>query len=572
MDVVPSSLRDILLVVFVLLSVPPTVNGLAMVVYVLVLRNVAVYYRFDYKMVLVQFVKTAAFNVCVYQALVAFIPKAWFHYLYILANLIIANHLIGEKLPLQHANNHHAHVANAVGCFIFIIYTSFFLNWMNIRSLVALRAPVSPFLAVLLIATITADIFSFNGPLAGLEPPAPLPLLPHNLHINCDATRWLDIDVDAAFDDGDARGLPLRLIPFHNFDTLVLSPFRLPQNIIQPIWLVITAIKAWYIRPSIFAADGTPSVNLATKPEFDNRIVLVVLVRETEVVFCMNPPVSIAAVYVNGINWHYWLVEDNEYVVVLGLLANFQYQIDLATAETFALVVVTTTSTDGAKAPVSSESDTVATLQFLVLQTQATVHQYKAQLKKVKRDENKKLADLRHHIEVLRNKLGKVQGSAGELRTYSKIQGLKYLILELEADIERLRQEHETITQQQRATARTTDEEAAAIEREIAALEQQHQDHDDRLAQHRADLAKLRGELDHLKHKLAKLDAKAAARSDDVKLAQAEVTKAKRDASTRIQRKIKRVHDNYDVILPRVRDATEVLHQECNRVLQQTHT
>lgn len=556
MDVVPSSLRDVLLVVIVFLLVPTVINTAVLAVYVLVLRNIAVYYRFDYKMVLVQFVKTAAFNICVYQVLVAFMPRNWFYYLFVLANLIVANHLIGHKSQGQHGTNHQPHVLNAVGCFFVVVYTAYFINWMDFGSPWKQR-PVTPAGAIFLIATITADIFSFNGPLVGIEEPQ----TGNNLNISCDALKWLDIDVDHAFED-EAAVLPL--VQWQNFDTLVMSPFRLPHHLIQPIWLIITAIKAWYLQPQVYSGKEMPD-NTNLNVDFDNRIILMVKITQTEVVFAMHPLVDVEEVHVNGIHWHCWLVEKDQFVVS-GLTANFQYQIEVVTATNRALVMVTTlTSDDGVK--IVAEGDALITLQSLALLTYAMLHQYRNQLKKLKRDENKKISDLKHHISVLRTKLDKLLATGNDLRTFNKLKGLKHQISQLEAEIEALKIRIDDIRDNQLQTALEVDMEAADIERQIAVLDVEHQQYEQRMAGHRAQLQKLKTEGEQLRQRHAKLTAKLQTRQEDVRQNMAEVKQAKRDASAKLGRKIKKINDNYDTILPRVRQATELLHQECNRVL-----
>lgn len=566
----PALLRDILLVIFILLLFPVWLNSATMVVYLLVLRNIGVYRRFDAKMVVVQLVKTAAINVCIYQALLAYVPRVWFNYFFILANLIIANHLIGHKSLRLLDNNHLNHVVNAVCCFFFIIYTVYFLNWMEVPTQLLRRGSL-PATTILSLATITADIFTFHGPDVGTDDAASGAASATT--INCDSLKLLDIDVRAA----PARHA--RLVVWHNFDTLVMSPFRLPKHWVQPVWVIVTALKALYADATVFLDPGAAIIDdvllvslleLATlPPPVDNSRFALAKINDNEVVVQFSLAFTVHALRINGIPWHYYLVVGH-FLVVLGLTPHFQYQIDIDCGDAHALLAVTTTTAATATPsdPVADSPLQLATLENLVELTHQMLLQHRANYKKMKRDHQKRLAELRHHLDTVRAKIAKTLATSNELRMADRFETVQYHISRLEHENAELTAEEKQLIASREAVLAGHAADEQKLKRQIRLVEQQTREREARLAAQRAGVAKLRQEADSLKQRHRKLAAEADAKHDEVKLAMAELRSAKRDGHARLAKRSRRIHDKYDVILPKVRRLTEALHQECNRVLQ----
>lgn len=350
---------------------------------------------------------------------------------------------------------------------------------------------------------------------------------------------------------------------------------------IQPLWSWLAALRIISLDPVLFAGSKS---NLGNSCDTHPRSIAVkelrcsiMLVDESHVVFqAIDSPTNFddISVTVNGLSWDFIDVfktasdvdgSDNTFISVFCLSPLSQYKISIFIAGAFAgSHSVSTRSSDHSnflkETVVSSQIDTLtASLSTTVTE----LNDFKSRVKKAKKDENKRMADLRKQLEMLKSKFDKYQSSeSSDARFSSKLKGLQNSVSQLEIEINELEQELRTMESPQSKI----DEDYTIQEQELLA---QIEDLEKYIAEHEAGTSKMKhdakaveGDKAATETKLKKLESKLESKREEIQRLTAEIKSLKKSLIQKIQKKQKNVHERYELIIPQILEAANQLNDQ----------
>lgn len=361
---------------------------------------------------------------------------------------------------------------------------------------------------------------------------------------------------------------------------------------IQPIWSWLAAIKVLMVAPSLFGGSPTRTKNNGSR--FFTEAVEPVLplavahIGESKVIFEILDRDYFDQIYqrgfsirVNDTNWLYVSLlvgqpdsdgKEQFYLSIEGLAPVYQYEIDFY-AESLIVGhhVVITTSNDRAIVTQSLELSSIDSLQYSLKYHIESYNELKACLKKAKRDESKRVSDLKKQIESLRTKIDKFGGKhITEGKIGGKLRGLQNSVTQLENEIKDLRKQ---ITHLDRSNGHVQEDykdEETKLNQEIFELEAYISEFEANTAKLRNDLKGALGDKDFTDAKRKKLTDKLDSRREDITRLNGEIRALKKVLFTKFQKRQKRINDRFDVIIPKIDEACETLSRELEVYMSKT--
>lgn len=345
---------------------------------------------------------------------------------------------------------------------------------------------------------------------------------------------------------------------------------------IQPLWSWIAAIKIIFGQPSLFSRPSSDFDQFLTSSALGLRMRMALFNVSENSILLEDLDESLAksgtkniSVKVNEIDWPYYdfipLADEkgNAYIRIYALSPLMEFSIDIINDG--ALVSNHLVVTPGARLETLnvSASKAVGTLQSSLLHAIQCLTHLKADFKKQKKDDNKRVADLRKKIDAMKSKIGKLGNKeTSEVRVSGKLKGLQNSAHQLEAeirDIERLIHEHEKA--QSKFDADYIEEEKQ-LENQIQELETSIKESEAEVASLRAELKSVGSEKCFSEMKLNKVAAKLEEKEKESSRVKCEVKALRKALLLEIQRRKARVHERFDVIIPQIVEATGHLSQQ----------
>lgn len=351
---------------------------------------------------------------------------------------------------------------------------------------------------------------------------------------------------------------------------------------IQPIWSWLAAMKILAVAPRLFG--GAPSKVKNNGSRFFGEATELLLplavahIGESRVVFEILDRDMFDKVYhdgfsvrVNDTNWLYvsLLVGERDgdsqerfYLSIEGLAPFFQYEIEfLAQQLVVGHHVVNTTSHDHFKCA-SMDLTSIGSLQHSLEYHIDTFNELKVCLKKAKKDENKRVSELKKQIETLKSKIDKFGGNPSESKLGLKLRGLQNSVTQLENEIRDLKLQISKLDSSNGHDQDHYKDEEKKLNDEISELETYISGFEANTAKLRNDLKGAIGDKDFTDAKRKKLTDKLEQRREDINKLNGEVRALKKVLLTKFQKRQKRINDRFDVIIPKVDEACEVLSRE----------
>ena len=347
--------------------------------------------------------------------------------------------------------------------------------------------------------------------------------------------------------------------------------------IIQPFWSIVAACKAILKNPNLFNGEPTRKNNengAVACSDVDSKElpIAVVAIDSSKVVLKLlfNDTVSNLKIKLNNVDWSYFKFGQESctrYVTIYGLTPLFQYEVEILDNDVLLnhFLVNTTNGKDEIINKSSGETSSLVTLQTSLTSTMTNLNDLKLKLKKFKKDENKKVSDLKNSIELVKNKISKYNNAkpVNENRVHGKIQGLKHLVLQLENEIDCIQSEIDSLTQEEKQLQQQLKSKQDAQVQEINSLEMEYAQYESRLKGYKFNLTKLQQEQANLSTKIQKLALRYESKQEELKLIQLELKNLKRgEILNKFAKRIKKTNEKFDTIIPRILHETELLRQE----------
>ncbi|KAK6454659.1 uncharacterized protein RJT20DRAFT_60301 [Scheffersomyces xylosifermentans] len=381
--------------------------------------------------------------------------------------------------------------------------------------------------------------------------------------------------------------------------------------IIQPFWSILAASKAILKNPLLFNGEPTKcknnggefinlfestnsavsgkkfaktydksmgSLRMAIILNDDSKIVLKVLDASEVTRFDL----SNLKIRLNNVGWSYFKIikaasiddEESEgiYLIIYGLTSLFQYEIDLIYENSILNHFLINTTKDDDKVVLNKslpETSSLTTLQISLISTIKNVSALRAKFKKFKKDENRKLTDLKNNIDNLKNKISKYNNKqVSDTRVFGKLKGLKHSVIQLENEIEQSQKDIKDLTAQEAIVKKEFQEEERKQLRQLQELENVLAQYEERMKAEKLKLKAAKSESSAIALKHQKLLNKQQFRQEEIKALQNELKNIKKnEILNKFSRRIKRTNDKFETILPKVMHEIEVLRRECNSLL-----
>jgi DNA repair exonuclease SbcCD ATPase subunit len=359
--------------------------------------------------------------------------------------------------------------------------------------------------------------------------------------------------------------------------TTTISPnVTLIENtiIVQPFWSIVAAVKAVLKTPTLFNGQLTKRKNEGGEflTEYDVRLnvpMATVAIDSSKVVVKLLDTIpEDIEIRLNRVNWSYFRVIDEEYLVIYGLTPLFQYEVDvLSDSKVLNHFVVNTTNGDDQVVNKSiKETSSLATLQTSLESIMNNIDSSKAKIKKYKKDENKKVTEMKNSIEILKTRISKNR-QGNDNRVFGKIKGLKHFVMQLENEIQSLENEIAELNDQEKELQKQAKDKESQQASEISQLEHEYSDFESRLRETKLELKSVNQELNTAVTKSQKLVNKQVAKQEELKSLAADLRNIKKnEILAKFTKRIRRTNEKFETILPRIIQETESLTREYNEL------
>lgn len=355
---------------------------------------------------------------------------------------------------------------------------------------------------------------------------------------------------------------------------------------IQPIWSWLAAIKVLTVAPSLFCGAPTTSKNNGSKfftKTVESQLPLAVAhIGDSKVVFEILNRCYFDQIYqdgfsvrVNDTNWLYVSLlvgqkpaegDESVYLSIQGLAPMYQYEIDFYDGSLLIGHHVISTTSSSVEPSYINQSLTVSPIESLqnsLIYTIESFNNMKTCLKKAKKDENKKISDLKKQIDMLRAKIDKIGSKhTNEGKIGGKLRGLQNSVTQLEHEITDLSQQISQVNQGKGYVVDDSMAEEKLLKEEIAQLEEHIGEFEAATAKLRSNLKGAIGDKESIEAKRNKLMDKMEMRNDEICKLNGEAKAMRKMMIAKFQKRQKRINDRFEVILPKVEAATESLGDE----------
>ncbi|KAG7663398.1 acrB [[Candida] subhashii] len=358
--------------------------------------------------------------------------------------------------------------------------------------------------------------------------------------------------------------------------------------IIQPFWSILAAFKAILRNPNLFNGESTRckneggEFNSSSSKTSDLSIVMsAILIDSSKVVLKVlskagSMDLDNVEIRLNNVNWSYFKFiehEEETFLIIYGLTGLFQYEVDMIyNGKLINHIVLSTINSDNDQIINKSlrETSSLTTLQISVGSTMTRLNNLKSKFKKFKREENKKLTELKNSIEIIKNKISKYndnkQGS--DNRVFGKIKGLKHSVIQLESEIASLNQEIESLTNQEDELSQEFVQKESEQLKQVEELEEEYQEYEERIKKSKLELKQIKSEFNSITTKYSKLVNKQNSKTEEIKNLNNDLRNMKKnEILSKFSKRIKKINEKFETILPRVIHETELLKRECDNLL-----
>ncbi|KAI5951983.1 acrB [Candida jiufengensis] len=662
-----SSLRDILSLVFITLSLPQSLSLVICVLYLILGSNfmggkflINFLLPNEHKSVYKGFrnlsfsaIKITILDSIIYLSLIKLInKKSYFNYFIILSKSIVSSELIGSssinyinsistkkittKIQYDDKNKifFNNNLINAIFCFIIINYINYLLNWFhftNTTSSFINLIPVNNLSYInnynfkdykiqiylfLSIHIINQAFFLKKSTIISNS----IPNISDEISVNVDENKLLDIEINLKNKSHSKNSS----IAFKNFENFIVSPFNskltnlknrmrassitakpivLPKTasststtsstssatskslttttispnvtiientiIIQPFWSIIAACRAILKNPNLFNGESSRKINVEETP-------MAVLVIDSSKVILkfLSATTGKINVILNNIEWSYFkLVKENneQYLIIYGLTPLFQYDVEIfGGGKLINQLLINTTGDNEIINKSLPETSSLVTLQTSLNSTMTKLNNVKLKLKKFKKDENKKIQDIKNSIDLLKNKISKYNSNkpVNENRVFGKIKGLKHSVIQLENEISSIQEEIEASQKEESKLESNFKLKEQNNQNDIKELEKTYNDYENRIKEDKSNLTKLKQEQSQFDLKLSKLISKQSTKQEEIKTLNLELKNLKKtEILNKFSKRIKKINEKFDTIIPKIIHETEILTRECSELL-----
>jgi chromosome segregation ATPase len=355
--------------------------------------------------------------------------------------------------------------------------------------------------------------------------------------------------------------------------------------VIQPFWSILAACKALLTNANVFKGNSTIHKNNGGKfihKDIENMVKMAtVKINDSQIIlrfldmkeFSTLSSASNLKVKLNNIDWSFFKLSqttnDKAYLIIYGLTPRFQYEIEVENNDvTINRLIINTTNNNSAIVESIAESSTMQTLRTSLLSTRESLFAFKNKFKRFKKEENKKISEVKNTIDNLKSKLSKYNNKPiNDNRIFGKLKSLQHSVLQLETEIEQLKLQIDQLSKQEISNENSFNQGEAKYLEEINKLNDIMSQYESRINETKKALKLASNEQVSWKQKHDKLLHKHQTKAEEIKQLNVELKSAKKDITSKFSKRVKKIQENYDVVLLNVITATERLNSEYEALL-----
>lgn len=349
----------------------------------------------------------------------------------------------------------------------------------------------------------------------------------------------------------------------------------------QPFWKLLAAIIVMFKDPAIFSSGlinksniVREQVNLKLTAKYIGGCKAVFKIANSDEIYQLVSKGNFK-ITLNNIQWNLFGLYASQspdrvvYLVVYGLSPLFQYEMSLICennpSKYFACFRFNTISSDSKNVLTeSSEFSELSTLRNGLYRASEDLLSCKNRLRKMKKDENKRISDTKKDIEIIKNRITKYNSKhSNEHRVSGKIKGLQHTVMQLEHQIADMELQLAAANHEKRDMRNNYKRKEEDLEKRISELDSFIHSHEDSITEYRNKFKAMEDQVQHVRSKRKRLELKVGAREDEIQRLQNEIKFLKKTyISGKINRKNKKIQEKFELILPKVNEATLKLQEE----------
>ncbi|CAK7919032.1 hypothetical protein CAAN3_26S00650 [[Candida] anglica] len=381
--------------------------------------------------------------------------------------------------------------------------------------------------------------------------------------------------------------------------TTIVNKVLTSEVTVQPFWSLLAAIKTLIFRPEFFAGKLTECKNNGGKfisplPDSSFMSLSTVFIDDTKAVFKVldqgriNKLISQSKglkIKLNDVDWihmNFFQGQNDQYFIcIYGLTPLFQYELDIFENDkdesnikedhlVARYIFNTISSTSRTVLNQSPETTSLMTLQLSLTSTIERLHQSRSKLKKYKRDENRKIADMKRDIENLKGKISKynTKHSTSDIRVSGKLKGLQHSVMQLEHEIDDLKTEISNIESESQKEENAYEAQERQLRNKIKDLDSANHGFESSISKYKTKLKQLDIEYVQQVSKHDRLVSKKQHKCEELNKVLNEIKNTKKnELIQKSQKRNKRFQERYEVVLPNLSNAISEMQMEIDELL-----
>ncbi|KAJ8142606.1 hypothetical protein OY671_004257 [Metschnikowia pulcherrima] len=348
----------------------------------------------------------------------------------------------------------------------------------------------------------------------------------------------------------------------------------------QPIWTWIAAMKILMTRPTLFSAPPSGLSDQSFDFGSDKNVdFALILAEDSKVVFQVldisesGTLESELSVHVNGIRWMFTdlyasqtPVDDiaDVYISIYGLSASCQYRIEFLRNDVVVRhCFVSTTSSQETRSSTTLHLSAVDVLRSSLIHSIGSLGDLKISFKKLKKEESKRVAELKRQMEAVKAKIDKYEVTqSSEGRKGGKLKGLQNSVAQLENEIQEIERQVGGLEDSADTFEKEYKLEESKLKSEIVNLESCIHNFEEKINKSRMDLKNVEVETHAMESRFRKTESKIRSKNEDISKLTSEIMSFKKILTSRIQKRQRRIQERMDIVIPQIMEACEDLRED----------
>lgn len=355
-------------------------------------------------------------------------------------------------------------------------------------------------------------------------------------------------------------------------------------DINRPLWQYLAAQKIVWKNPLLFAGRDEKIPNsddrqVVRHSSIDEPMLAIIYIDDSKVIFrilnealsrriTLDEHIEELCVTINGVNWIFmdiYKLKENadSYLCIYGLTPLYQYDILVFESGAphdilFHAKINTVSSSSETILSKSQETTTLMTLKFSLQATLENIETFKAKLRRLKKEENRRIAEVKKDIALVKGKTSKYSNKkVRNGRASGKLKGLQHSVSQLENEVKELRSKLFDLDEANKNDVKSYQEREEKLDDQIKVLEAFVDENERYVGEYRSKSKKLEQEEQQLLIRKDKTIQRELFKKEEMsKLANDLKNLKKSHIIGKIFKRNKKLQDRFSLIIPNIEQNT----------------